>query len=88
MFRRSFMSFGLSALALAFAGGAAASVVAPPAIERGLPASPQVTPNRSARRRRYPKTGTRYAANGKQECARRRAQIAAGQLTGANGLAA
>ena len=85
MFRRSFMSFGLSALALAFAGGAAASVFTPPQVVRGLPASPQVTPNR---RRRLPRSGTRYAANGKQECARRRAQIAAGRLTAANGLAA
>ncbi|MCX5569617.1 hypothetical protein [Kaistia nematophila] len=85
MFRRSFMSLGLSALALAFAGGAAASVVTPPQMVRGLPSVAQVTPTR---RRWLPKSGARYAANGKRECARRRAQIAAGQLTTANGLTA
>lgn len=83
MFRRSFMGLSMAALAMAFAGGAAASVVTPPQVVRGLPSVAQVTPNR---RRRLPKSGTRYAANGKQECARRRAQIAAGRLTAANGL--
>ncbi|MCX5578968.1 hypothetical protein [Kaistia terrae] len=73
MFRRSFMGLGMAALASVFAGGAAASVVTPPAIERGLAPSPQVTPNR---RRRLSRSGTRYAANGKRECARRRVQIA------------
>ncbi|WEK50327.1 MAG: hypothetical protein P0Y66_22240 [Candidatus Kaistia colombiensis] len=84
MFRRSFMGLGMAALASIFAGGAVASVVTPPVVVRGLPSVPQVTPNR---RRRLPRTGTKYAAHGKQECARRRAQIAAGRLTVANGLA-
>lgn len=84
MFRRSLMGLGMAALASVFAGGAAASVVTPPAIERGLPPLPQVKPNR---RRRTPKTGSRYTANGKRECARRRVQIEAGSLTESNGLA-
>jgi len=85
MFRCSFMGLSMAALAMAFAGGAAASVVTPPQVVRGLPSVAQVAPNR---RRRLPKPGTRYAANGKRECARRRAQIAAGRLTAENGLAA
>lgn len=41
MFRRSFMGLGMAALAMAFAGGAAASVITPPQMVRGLPSVAQ-----------------------------------------------
>ncbi len=83
MRRASLAAAMLAASGLFASMGAGVSLLRAPDI--GMPAEITAKPSRPSRRKRYC-SGTRWFGQGEQERARRRRQIAAGQLTAANGL--
>lgn len=94
--RRGFMSMAGAVLAAASMGIAApVAVAASPAVSSPVAPAPTSkavvpSPERKQRARRKAPKGWRatYRANGKREVARRLRQIASGQITASNGLAA